>query len=131
MALALALSLIGLIQGSSAGPPETTLARPDSIGASVHSLTTREADLAKLADLKWIRADVAELQNTYSFAGIVTNAQSRGIKILGIPVIWTFHWNWNFTLDDWQQAVTKASYDTRMMLMRGRYGTNPSTHQTL
>jgi hypothetical protein len=103
--LTLTLGLVLLVVASSAVPPEGALTRPGLIGVSVHSFTAREADLVELANVGWVRADVAELSNGYSFAEILANAQSRGIKVLGILDIWTMNWNWNFTLNDWEQAV--------------------------
>jgi len=82
--------------------------QPRLIGVSVHSLTTREADLAKLIGVQWVRADVAEIPNQYSFGEIVANAKSRGFNVLGILDIWTMKWKWNFTLNDWKKAVTTS-----------------------
>jgi exo-beta-1,3-glucanase (GH17 family) len=80
-----------------------------------------------------VRADVAELPNRYSFAEIVTNAKSRGIKILGILDIWTMNWDWNFTLNDWEQAVTmsvaryKDDVDAWEIWNEPEYPSNPIT----
>lgn len=104
IALALALTLVFLVLTSSAAAPRAST-RPGFVGISVHSLTSNEADLVKLAGAQWVRADVAELPGEYSFAEIVANAKSRGIKVLGILDIWTMGWDWNFSLNDWEEAV--------------------------
>jgi len=91
--------------------PVHALGSPALIGVSVHSLTDREANLVKLAGVKWIRADVAEIPGSYSFSEISLNAQKNGIKMLGILDIWTMKWNWSFNLDEWERSV-RASVAT-------------------
>jgi hypothetical protein len=56
--LALAFSIVILAVTSSATPTVRASRRPGLIGVSLHSFTAREADLVKLADLPWVRADV-------------------------------------------------------------------------
>jgi len=132
VALALTLTLIFLVLASSAAPLEAST-RPGLIGVSVHSLTTREADLVKLVNVQWVRADVAELPNEYSFATIVANAKSRGIRILGILDIWTMKWDWNFTLSNWENAVRtsvaqyKDDVDAWEIWNEPEYPSNPIT----
>jgi hypothetical protein len=131
--IVLAFSLVILVVTSSAAPTIRASSRLGSVGVSVHSFTTTEADLLEHANVRWVRADVAELSNGYSFAEIVANAKSRGIKILGILDIWTMNWDWNFTLDDWEQAVTmnvarhKIDVDAWEIWNEPGYPSNPMT----
>jgi hypothetical protein len=131
--LALALSLVILVATNSVAPTIRASPRLGLIGVSAHSFTTTEADLLEHVNVEWVRADVAELQNSYSFAEIVTNAKSRGIKILGILDIWTMNWNWNFTLTNWEQAVTmnvaryKDDVDAWEIWNEPEYPSNPIT----
>jgi hypothetical protein len=99
----------------------------------VHSLTDREARLVTLAGVQWIRADVAEIPGTYSFAEIIVNAKKNGIKILGVLDIWTMEWNWAFSLDEWESSIRasvakyNASVDAWEIWNEPLYPSNPIT----
>jgi hypothetical protein len=88
---------------------EGSNAPADWMGVSVHSLTSVESNLVRGAGVGWVRADVGEIPGEYSFEQIAVKAKDLGLKVLGILDIWTMKWNWNFTTDEWAEAVRYAA----------------------
>lgn len=79
----------------------------DSVGISLHSLNSSDAQLVVDSGAKWIRLDVDN-----NFNSAVTIAHAKGLKVLGILGSWMFPYkSTNIGLTDWQSKVT--SYVTQ------------------
>ncbi|MGE5532902.1 MAG: hypothetical protein ACM3UN_00985 [Bacillota bacterium] len=73
----------------------------NSVGISLHSLNSSDAQLVIDSNARWIRIDVDS-----NFNSAVAIAHSKGLKVLGILDSWMFDKATTFSLSDWQTNVS-------------------------
>jgi hypothetical protein len=83
---------------------------PDKMSASVeagicvHTLTVQDAALVSESGARWIRIDISN--NETDTTNSLINAKNYNLSVLGILGSWMFNQSCNFTLNDWERAVS-------------------------